>query len=70
MTFSLGRAHLFRTLSGGCNLQILSQTDLGQDRYALAITGEWFGQHQVRCYLVLRGGGRWQVIQIPNEARR
>ncbi|HEU5379804.1 MAG TPA: hypothetical protein VFV38_30645 [Ktedonobacteraceae bacterium] len=67
MTFSLDRARLFRTLSDGRNLQVLSQTDLSCDRYALAIAGEWLGQYQVRCYLVLRSAGHWQVIQIPNQ---
>ncbi len=67
MTFSLDRAYLFRALSDGRNLQMISQTDLGQDRHALVVAGEWLGKHQVRCYLVLRSVGQWQVIQLPNQ---
>lgn len=67
MAFSLDRARLFRALSDGRNLQILSQADLGQDRHALVVAGEWLGQRQVRCYLVLRHAGQWQVVQLPNQ---
>lgn len=67
MTFSLDRARLFRALSDGRSLQVLSQTELGQGRSALIVAGEWLGKQQVRCYLVLRHAGEWQVIQLPNQ---
>lgn len=67
MTFSLAQAQLFRTLKDARNLQIMSSTDLGQDRYGLLIAGEWYGRRQTRCYLVLRQGTQWQTIQLPTE---
>ena len=67
MTYSLDQAQLYRLLTGGHQLQILNQTDLGQDRYGLVITGEWYGRRQTRCYLVQRQSGQWQTIQLPVE---
>ena len=66
MPFSLAQAQLYRILNGGHHIQVLNQTELGPDRYALTIVGEWLGHYQIRCYLVLRHAGEWVTLQVPN----
>ena len=65
--FSLAQAQLYRSLSNGHHVQMLSQTELGPDQYALCIAGEWLGHYEIRCYLVLRHSGHWLTIRLPND---
>lgn len=66
-SFSLAQAHLYRALADARNLQMISSTQFDQDHYALVLAGQWFGRQQMRCYLVSRAAGQWQVLQLPND---